>query len=79
MSWISNADVMDAVREAGMEKWIDVYDEDTTAKEWVYLGYLAESATWRNSKQLLANLIHYAIIRTNLREADAARRKAKAT
>ena len=78
MSWISNADVMDAVREAGMEKWIDVYDEDTTAKEWVYLGYLAESATWRNSKQLLANLIHYAIIRTNLREADAARRKVSA-
>lgn len=78
MSWISNSNVMEAVREAGMEKWIDVYDEDTTAKEWVYLGYLAESATWRNSKKLLANLIHYTIIRTNLREADAVRRKAKA-
>ena len=78
MSRIPNATVMEAVREAGMEKWIDVDDEDTRAKEWVYLGDLAESATWRNSKKLLANLIHYAIIRTNLREADAARRKAKA-
>ena len=75
MSWMSNADVMEAVREAGIGSWIDTYDDD---KEWVYLGYLAESATWRNSKQLLANLIHYAIIRTNLREADAVRRKAKA-
>ena len=75
MSRISNADVMEAVREAGIGSWIDTYDDD---KEWVYLGYLAESATWRNSKKLLANLIHYAIIRTNLREADAARRKAKA-
>lgn len=71
MSGIRNATVMEAVREAGMEKWIDTYDEDT---EWVYLGDLAESATWCNSKELLANLIHYAIIRTNLREADAARK-----
>ena len=78
MSRIPNATVMEAVRETGMEKWIDVDDEDTRAKEWVYLGDLAEFATWRNSKKLLANLIHYAIIRTNLREADAARRKAKA-
>lgn len=75
MSRIPNATVMEAVREAGMDNWIDTYDD---AKEWVCLGYLAESATWRNSKKLLANLIHYAIIRTNLREADAARRKASA-
>ena len=76
MSWISNADVMEAVREAGMENWIDT----DNGKERVYLGYLADatSVTWRKSKKLLANLIHYAIIRTNLREADAARRKAKA-
>ena len=67
---------MEAVRESGMDNWIDTYDDDD--KEWVHLGSLAESATWRNSKKLLANLIHYAIIRTNLREADAARRKAKA-
>ena len=70
---------MEAVREAGMEKWIDVYDEDTRAKEWVYLGSLAELATWRNSKKLLANLIHHTIIRTNLQEADAARCKADST
>ena len=76
MSRIPNATVMEAVRESGMVNWIDTYDDDD--KEWVHLGSLAESATWRNSKKLLANLIHYAIIRTNLREADAARRKAKA-
>ena len=76
MSRIPNATVMEAVRESGMDNWIDTYDDDN--KEWVHLGSLAESATWRNSKKLLANLIHYAIIRTNLREADAARRKAKA-
>ena len=74
MSRIRNATVMKAVREAGMGKWIDLPYEDTTTKERVYLGRLAESATWRNSKELLANLIHYAIIRTNLREADAARK-----
>ena len=75
MSRIPNATVMEAVRESGMDNWTDTYDDD---KEWVHLGSLAESATWRNSKKLLANLIHYAIIRTNLREADAVRRKAKA-
>ena len=78
MSGIRNTTVIEAVREAGMGKWIDSYNEGTTTKEWVYFGDLPESVTWRNSKELLANLIHYAIIRTNLREADAARRKAKA-
>ena len=29
----------------------------------------ADAAKWRSSRELLANLIHYAIIRTNLREA----------
>ena len=73
MSGIPNATVMEAIREAGMDNWIDTYDD---GKEWVFLGYLADAAsvTWRNSRRLLANLIHYAIIRTNLREADAARK-----
>ena len=45
MSGIRNATVMEAVREAGMGKWTDTGDEDTRAKERVYLGDLAESVT----------------------------------
>ena len=73
MSGIPNATVIEAVREAGMDNWVDIDDD---GKEWAFFGYLAdaESVTWRNSKKLLANLIHYAIIRTNLREAYAARK-----
>ena len=76
MSGVRNDDVMEAVREAGMDEWVNTYYDDNKGKEWVYLGDLADaaSATWRNSRRLLANLIHYAIIRTNLREADAARK-----
>jgi len=29
-----------------------------------------EQVTWRNSREFLANLFHYAIIRTELREAN---------
>ena len=49
-------------------RWMDTYDD---GREWLYLGTLpdADAAKWRNSRDLLANLIHYAIIRTNLREA----------
>ena len=67
MSQVQRSVVMEAVREAGRESWI-VFDD---GKEWVYLGELPDSATanWNNSRDLLANLIHYAIIRTNLREA----------
>ena len=41
-----------------------------SGKEWVYVGELpdSETANWSNSRDLLANLIHYGIIRTNLRE-----------
>ena len=44
------------------------YDD---GREWIYLGALADAdrANWRNSRELLATLIHYALIRTNLREA----------
>lgn len=60
--------VMEAVREAQAGRWIDAPDG---GRERIYLGTLpdADSAKWRNSRNVLANLIHYAIIRTNLREA----------
>ena len=71
MSQVKSEVVLDAVREAGCGHWIDTYDDN---KEWVYLGELPEVQTvrWKNSKRFLANLLHYGIIRTNLREAQKA-------
>ena len=68
MSRVPREVVMEAVREAQAGRWIDAYDD---GREWIYLGALPEAdcANWRNSRNLLANLIHYALIRTNLREA----------
>ena len=68
MSQVPRETVMEAVREAQAGSWIDTNDK---GRERISLGTLpdADSATWRNSRNLLANLIHYAIIRTNLREA----------
>lgn len=68
MSRVPRDIVMEAVREAQAGRWIDTCDD---GREWIYLGVLpdADSANWRNSRELLANLIHYALIRTNLREA----------
>ena len=73
MSQVKNSVVLDAVREAGCRHWIDA---DENHKEWVYLGQLpeAEAVTWKNTKEFLANLLHYGIIRTNLREAQALRK-----
>ena len=69
MSNIRTSDVVESVIEAGAGQWIT----RTNGKERIYLGELpdADSANWKNSRKLLANLIHYAIIRTNLREAKS--------
>ena len=71
MSQVARVDVLEAVREAGGDRWIYEWE----GKEWIYLGELpnAETANWKNSRKLLANLIHYGIIRSNLREATSAR------
>ena len=70
-SRIRTQTVFEAVREAGCGHWIHT---DSDGKELLYFGklYRAETANWRNSKELLANLIHYAIIRSNLRDARSA-------
>ena len=72
MSQVAKADVFEAVREAGAGAWIDLYDD---GKEWIYLGKLPDAATadWGNSRELVANLIHYGIIRSRLREAISSR------
>ncbi len=71
MSQVKSEVVLDAVRESGCGHWIYTDDND---KEWVFLGELPEvqSVKWRNSRKFLANLLHYGIIRTNLREARKA-------
>ena len=72
MPQVPNEVVFAAVREANCGHWIDWYDD---GKEWIYLGKLPEAGTERPEQwEFLARLLHYAIIRTNLREAHAARR-----
>ncbi|MCY4284328.1 MAG: type I restriction enzyme HsdR N-terminal domain-containing protein [Thiotrichales bacterium] len=68
MSHVSRDILMEAVREAQAGRWID---EDGQGRARIYLGVLpdVDSAKWCNVRDLLANLVHYAIIRTNLREA----------
>lgn len=68
MSQVKSVEVLEAVREARAGAWIDEYDDGS---EWIYLGELPDAAhaDWENSRELLANLIHYGIIRSNLREA----------
>ena len=69
MSNIQTSDVFEAVIEAGSGQWIT----QANSKDRVFLGDLpdADSANWKNSRVFLANLVHYAIIRTNLREANS--------
>ena len=65
--------VSEAVIESGREDLINnEYD-----KPWVYLGDLPKrnNVTWTNSKKMLANLIHYALIRTELRDARKTTKK----
>ena len=67
MSNIKDAVVLDAVREAAVGHWIDTYDD---GRQRIHLGklYAANSATWKKSREFIARLLHYGIIRTNLRE-----------
>ena len=68
MSRISNETVFKAVEESGAGGWLE---NPHGYGGYLYLGdlHLAESADWENSKEFLANLLHYGLIRTNLRDA----------
>ena len=72
MSRISNETVFNAVEESGAGDWLE---NPHGYEGYLYLGdlYCAESANWDNSKPFFANLLHYGLIRTNLREAVKAR------
>ena len=75
MSQISNEVVLTSVREANCAHWID---RGVDGKERVYLGDLPDVGTKRPAPwKFLARLLHYAIIRTNLREAHAAKPRAR--
>lgn len=75
MSQISNEIVLTSVREANCAHWID---RGADGKERVYLGDLPDVGTKRPAPwKFLARLLHYAIIRTNLREAHAAKPRAR--
>jgi hypothetical protein len=57
-----------AIRDHGRE---DLLCNDSDGRPRVYLGCLPSPSrmTWQTSRALLSNLLHYAVIRTNLREA----------
>ena len=79
MSNVKDAIVLDAVREAAAGHWIDTYED---GRQWIYLGRLwaADLGAWKNSKPFIARLLHYGIIRANLRETLSAtsRRRGRA-
>lgn len=74
MANISNDTVLEAVKESGAGDWLE------KKPGLIYLGDLhwVETACWENSKAFLANVLHYGIIRTNLRDAHQARKKKNA-
>ena len=71
MSQIRRETVFAAVKESGAGDWLEEFDGQT----YLYLGKLPwlESATWENSREFLANVLHYGLIRSNLRDAHRAR------
>lgn len=72
MARVSNRTVFDAVEESGAGAWLE---NPRGCAGYLYLGDLhwAGSADWDNSKEFFANLLHYGLIRTNLRDAVKAR------
>ncbi len=72
MSRVSNETVFQAVEESGAGAWLE---NPHGYEGYLYLGDLhwAENADWDNSKEFFANLLHYGLIRTNLRDAVKAR------
>ncbi|MCY4012747.1 MAG: hypothetical protein OXG82_08545 [Gammaproteobacteria bacterium] len=72
MSRISNETAFEAVAESGAGAWLE---NPHGYEGYLYLGdmHCAGTADWDNSKAFFANLLHYGLIRTNLRDAVKAR------
>ncbi|MXX95476.1 MAG: hypothetical protein F4039_00730 [Gammaproteobacteria bacterium] len=68
MSRVKSSTVLEAAVESGFGNYIVKRSGD---KERLHLGnlYHASKATWKNSKNFLANLLHLGIVRTHLRDA----------
>lgn len=74
MQGVKPEEVLSAVREDRRTRcWIKEPTSWSKGKELVHLGNLpvAEKATWRNSRNFLAQLLHYEIIRANIRFSRA--------
>ena len=67
MSGVKREEVLSAVNKAGCDRWVK--KPSWSKKKLVCLGKLpvAEKVTWRNSRNFLAQLLHYAIIRANIK------------
>ena len=67
MGRVKREKVFSAVRKAGRDGWIK--KPSWSNKELVYLGKLpvVEKVTWRNSRNFLARLLHYEIIRAKIK------------
>ena len=72
MAQVKSKTVFEAVEESGAGAWLE---NPHGYEGYLYLGDLhwAGSANWENSKEFFANLLHYGLIRTNLRDAMKAR------
>ena len=73
MAQIGRETVFAAVEESGAGDWL----VEDFGQPYLYLGDLnwAECATWKNSRELLANVLHYGLIRSNLRDANLVRNR----
>lgn len=69
---IKREEVLSAVRKAVGDRWIKK-PSWSKGKEQVHLGNLpvAEKVTWENSRNFLAQLLHYAIIRAKIKFSRA--------
>jgi hypothetical protein len=64
------SEVLQAVRDEGRDDLLKEVKREGKTKTMVYLGRLPSynRMTWRAVRPFLANLLHYSLIRTNLRE-----------
>ena len=69
---------MEAIKEEGLAHLVaECQNDKGRTIEGIYLGKLfpAKSATWARNKKFLANLFRYGLVRSNLRDAEAERKK----